>query len=143
VRRPRKGHFEMKCARLVDLRLPPLRRTLQRPLWKSLELSLSSQIEIGRVAPGSRVPSTRVLARRLGVSRNTVAIAYDSLVADGYLAPRVGDGTYVLGCAHRAQAAFWERPRRWLRDPDGLLLWMTSDRCPATASASPHVYLRK
>jgi len=114
----------MKRARPIDLRLPPLSTTLRRPLWKSLEVLLSAQIEIGRVSPGSRVPSTRALARHLGISRNTVAVAYDSLVAEGYLAPRVGDGTYVLGRAQRTRVALWERPRRWLRDPDGLLLWM-------------------
>jgi GntR family transcriptional regulator/MocR family aminotransferase len=71
------------------------------------------------------MPSTRALARHLGISRNTVAFAYDSLVADGYLAPRVGDGTYVLGHAQRSRDALWERPRRWLLDPDGLLIWVT------------------
>ena len=116
---------------------------MQRPLWKTLELSLSSQIEIGRVAPGRRVPSTRALARHLGISRNTVAIAYDSLVADGYLGPRVADGTYVLGRAHRVPVAFWERPRRWLYDPDGLLLWMTSDSSTANGAGPRYGYRRK
>ncbi len=78
------------------------------------------------MSPSMIVPSTRTLARQLGVSRNTVAVAFDSLVADGYLASRTGDGTYVLDHAHRARVPIWQRPRRWLRDPDGLLVWVVT-----------------
>ncbi|MEV5712522.1 PLP-dependent aminotransferase family protein [Amycolatopsis mediterranei] len=49
----------------------------------------------GRLRAGERLPPTRELARRLAVSRNTVAVAYDRLTADGFLAGRVGAGTYV------------------------------------------------
>ncbi|WP_328615683.1 PLP-dependent aminotransferase family protein [Amycolatopsis sp. NBC_00355] len=49
----------------------------------------------GRLREGERLPPTRELARRLAVSRNTVAVAYDRLTADGFLAGRVGAGTYV------------------------------------------------
>ena len=51
----------------------------------------------GRLRAGERLPPTRELARRLAVSRNTVAVAYDRLTADGFLAGRVGAGTYVTG----------------------------------------------
>jgi GntR family transcriptional regulator/MocR family aminotransferase len=121
-----KGHFAMKRARLIDLPLPADLDRLGRPLWRGLESAIAWQIDIGRVPAGSRVPSTRTIARRLGLSRTTVAIAFDALVADGYLAPRIGDGTYVLDQAHRSRLPFWERPRRWIRDPDGLLVWVTT-----------------
>ncbi|WP_033262242.1 PLP-dependent aminotransferase family protein [Amycolatopsis vancoresmycina] len=49
----------------------------------------------GRLRAGERLPPTRELARRLAVSRNTVAVAYDRLTADGFLDGRVGAGTYV------------------------------------------------
>ncbi|MFC0007751.1 MocR-like pyridoxine biosynthesis transcription factor PdxR [Micromonospora siamensis] len=49
----------------------------------------------GRLRPGERLPPTRELAARLAVSRNTVAAAYDRLTADGFLAGRVGAGTFV------------------------------------------------
>ncbi|RSD21431.1 MocR-like pyridoxine biosynthesis transcription factor PdxR [Amycolatopsis eburnea] len=49
----------------------------------------------GRLRAGERLPPTRELARRLAVSRNTVAVAYDRLTADGFLTGRVGAGTYV------------------------------------------------
>ena len=44
----------------------------------------------GRLRSGERLPPTRELARRLAVSRNTVAVAYDRLVADGFLVGRAG-----------------------------------------------------
>ncbi|MDF5757199.1 PLP-dependent aminotransferase family protein [Spongiactinospora sp. TRM90649] len=49
----------------------------------------------GRLRPGERLPPTRELAGRLGVSRNTVSVAYERLVAEGVLVARVGSGTYV------------------------------------------------
>jgi GntR family transcriptional regulator / MocR family aminotransferase len=114
----------MKRARLIDFPLPVDLERLGRPLWRGLEAAVAWEIDVGRVPAGSRVPSTRTLARRLGLSRNTVALAFDSLIADGYLASRVGDGTYVLDRAHRTRAPLWQRRRRWIRDPDGLLMWV-------------------
>ena len=52
----------------------------------------------GRLGPGERLPPTRELARQLAVSRNTVAVAYDRLTAEGFLVGRVGAGTFV--CAN-------------------------------------------
>jgi GntR family transcriptional regulator/MocR family aminotransferase len=49
----------------------------------------------GRLRRGDRVPPTREMARRLSVSRNTVTVAYERLVAEGFLISRVGDGTFV------------------------------------------------
>ena len=100
---------------------------LRRPLWRSLEAAIAWQIDIGRVSGGQRVPSTRALARQLGLSRNTVALAFDALVADGYLEARVGDGTYVLPVTHRTRAPVWRRQRQWIRDPEGLLMWLIRD----------------
>ncbi|MCW6011284.1 winged helix-turn-helix domain-containing protein, partial [Micromonospora sp. CPCC 205371] len=51
----------------------------------------------GRLRPGERMPPTRELARRLAVSRNTVALAYERLTAEGFLVGRVGAGTFVCG----------------------------------------------
>jgi GntR family transcriptional regulator/MocR family aminotransferase len=56
---------------------------------------LRDAIEDGRLRPGDRLPSSRDLARDLVVARNTVATAYDALVAEGYTVGRVGAGTFV------------------------------------------------
>lgn len=49
----------------------------------------------GTFGPGSRLPATRGLAEELGVARQTVVVAYERLVAEGYARGRVGSGTYV------------------------------------------------
>ena len=60
-----------------------------------LEGALRDAIRAGRLAPGSRLPSTRALAHDLGCARGTVTAAYDQLVAEGYLEARAGSGTRV------------------------------------------------
>ncbi len=57
----------------------------------------------GRLRRGERLPATRDLAQQLSVSRTTVAVAYDRLVADGFLVSRIGAGTFV--CTERLQAS--------------------------------------
>jgi GntR family transcriptional regulator/MocR family aminotransferase len=52
-------------------------------------------IGAGQLLPGEPVPSTRAMARRLGVSRNTVTLAYQALVSEGFLAARERSGFYV------------------------------------------------
>ena len=49
----------------------------------------------GRFGPGERMPSSRALARHLGVSRITVTLAYTDLVADDYLTARGRSGYFV------------------------------------------------
>jgi GntR family transcriptional regulator/MocR family aminotransferase len=49
----------------------------------------------GRLRSGERLPPTRELARRLDVSRNTVGVAYELLVAEGVLVGRIGAGSFV------------------------------------------------
>jgi GntR family transcriptional regulator/MocR family aminotransferase len=64
------------------------------PLYDQIYRSLRSKILEGRIAPGSRAPATRELARELRVSRNVTMMAYSSS-AEGYLTSRSGSGTYV------------------------------------------------
>lgn len=49
----------------------------------------------GRLRPGASIPATRELSQQLGVSRNTVLLAYDRLIAEGYLQTRPAVGTFV------------------------------------------------
>lgn len=66
------------------------------PLYKQLYERLRSEILTGQLEAGVRLPSTRVLASELGVSRNTTALAYELLLLEGYIESRVGDGTRVV-----------------------------------------------
>jgi len=51
----------------------------------------------GLLPAGRPLPPTRELAGDLGVARNTVSMAYDRLVAEGFLTARSGVGTFVAG----------------------------------------------
>ncbi|MFJ6214457.1 PLP-dependent aminotransferase family protein [Streptomyces sp. NPDC092296] len=71
----------------------------------ALETALREAVRGGRLAPGSRLPSSRVLAQDLGLARNTVAEAYGQLVAEGWLTARQGSGTRVAEHTETAPAA--------------------------------------
>lgn len=76
----------------LDLRLDLAGGTGARA---GLERALREAVRVGRLAPGTRLPSSRVLAKDLGLARNTVAEAYGQLVAEGWLTARQGSGTHV------------------------------------------------
>ena len=59
----------------------------------------------GRLRSGEKLPPTRELARQLAVSRNTVALAYERLTAEGFLVGRVGAGTFVCAVPPTPAAA--------------------------------------
>jgi GntR family transcriptional regulator / MocR family aminotransferase len=61
----------------------------------ALERAMRDAVRNGRLAAGTRLPSSRSLARDLGIARNTVADAYGQLVAEGWLTARQGSGTRV------------------------------------------------
>jgi GntR family transcriptional regulator / MocR family aminotransferase len=69
------------------------------PLRLQVHDQLRAAIRDGRLGHGVRLPSTRVLARDLGVSRGVVTDAYEQLAAEGWLAPRRGAGTSVAAAA--------------------------------------------
>ncbi len=70
-----------------------------RGLARHLFQALRERILDGRLPGGTRLPASRDLARRLGVSRNTVIRAFEQLQAEGFVDSRTGDGTYVAGLA--------------------------------------------
>jgi GntR family transcriptional regulator / MocR family aminotransferase len=64
-------------------------------LRSGLEDALREAVRTGRLAPGTKLPSSRSLAADLGVARNTVAEAYAELAAEGWLTAQQGSGTRV------------------------------------------------
>lgn len=65
------------------------------PLYRQIYDRLRTAILSGQLEPGQRLPATRTLASQLGISRNTVNIAYEQLLMEGYIESRVGRGTSV------------------------------------------------
>ncbi|MFK3978927.1 PLP-dependent aminotransferase family protein [Micromonospora sp. NPDC050397] len=74
-------------------------------LRAGLTQALREAVRGGRLAPGTRLPSSRSLAADLGVARNTVANSYAELVAEGWLTAQQGSGTRVARRARPARAA--------------------------------------
>lgn len=70
-------------------------RAGEGPLHQQIERQLRAAIQAGRLTPGERLPSTRTLAKDLGVARGVVVEAYEQLVAEGHLASELGSGTRV------------------------------------------------
>ncbi|MDE2052606.1 MAG: PLP-dependent aminotransferase family protein [Gammaproteobacteria bacterium] len=67
----------------------------ETPLYRQISVWFQRAILAGHLQPGQRVPSTRALAKELGVSRIPVLSAYELLIAEGYFQPFVGAGTCV------------------------------------------------
>ncbi len=74
------------------------RGSLGTPLRAQIYRDLRGAILDGRLRPGERLPSTRMLSAETSVSRNTAEGAYEQLVAEGYLTRRIGSGTFVASC---------------------------------------------
>jgi GntR family transcriptional regulator/MocR family aminotransferase len=65
------------------------------PLFRQIYAEMRSAILQRALRPGTKLPSTRELARRLGVSRNAVVAAYEQLLVEGYVSGKIGAGTYI------------------------------------------------
>jgi GntR family transcriptional regulator/MocR family aminotransferase len=76
-----------------------------QPLRSQLEAGLRDAVRSGRLQGGERLPSSRELARELGVSRGLVQECYNQLLAEGYLTSQVGSATRVAAGARPAPAA--------------------------------------
>ena len=73
----------------------PLDERSPLSLQQQLYPRLRDDILARRLRPGERLPPSRTLAGQLAVSRTTVVLVYDQLVAEGYAEARQGDGTFV------------------------------------------------
>ena len=72
-----------------------LERAKPASLQAQIREILIEAIRVGQLKTGDPVPSTRAMAARLSVSRNTVTLAYQALVSEGFLASRERSGFYV------------------------------------------------
>lgn len=83
--------FELETLKMrlndVEFQLLNLHQRIQR--------ALRALILDGALAPGLKLPATRVLAKSLGIARDTVENAYVQLHRDGFIVRREGAGSYV------------------------------------------------
>jgi GntR family transcriptional regulator len=76
----------------VEFQCDPTSRV---PIYRQLMDQVRQAVARGKLQPGSRLPSVRVLSRELVVNPNTVARAYTELERDGVLNTRQGLGVFV------------------------------------------------
>ncbi|MEO8604792.1 MAG: PLP-dependent aminotransferase family protein [bacterium] len=74
------------------------------PRYRQVYAALRQAILRGELSGGERLPSSRALALSTGLSRITIQLAFEQLLAEGYVEARVGSGTYV--CAGAEPTAF-------------------------------------
>jgi GntR family transcriptional regulator/MocR family aminotransferase len=120
-----------------------------QPLRSQLEAGLRDAIRSGRLQGGERLPSSRELARELGISRGLVQECYNQLLAEGYLTSRAGSATRVAAGARPAPAGPRPAPvpaPRLIADfrsgvpdlasfPRGDWAWATREACDRVATA--------
>jgi GntR family transcriptional regulator / MocR family aminotransferase len=87
----------------------------------------------GRLAGGTRLPSTRDLATQLGVSRKTTLDAFERLLSEGYLSARAGSGTFVADGLERLPVE---------RSPDARAAESALERAKAKPNAKPDAAAR-
>ncbi len=68
---------------------------INEPLFQQLERQLRHAVWQGMLKAGERLPSTRALAKELGIARNTVVKAYEQLELEGFITTFQGSGTKV------------------------------------------------
>ncbi|HBA35657.1 MAG TPA: hypothetical protein DCZ12_16140, partial [Gammaproteobacteria bacterium] len=73
------------------------------PLHKQLYEAVREAILNGKFPAGAQLPSSRIFAQTLAVSRNTVVSAFDQLQAEGYIERRVGAGSFVASTTPESQ----------------------------------------
>ena len=72
-----------------------LDRSSREPLYRQLRRAVAHLIEIGYYGGSVRLPPSRAMAKDLGVSRNTVNLAYQELIVEGYLVSHPRSGILV------------------------------------------------
>ncbi len=80
------------------------------PLQGRLRLAVVKPILEGRLPPGAAMPSSRDMAKMLGLSRNTVTAAFQQLIDEGFLESRPRSGVFVALHARAARVDQHDAP---------------------------------
>jgi DNA-binding transcriptional MocR family regulator len=86
----------------MTIKLPP-RGQRSGPIYQAIADAIGHEVESGRLKPGSRLPTQRVLAKQLGVTLTTVTRAYVEAQRRGLLSGEVGRGTFVRPTAFEVE----------------------------------------
>lgn len=75
---------------------PRIQEESATPLYRQIYQYFREEIQAGRLQSGSRLPSVRRLAQHMNISKTTVELAYQQLLAEGYIESRERSGFYVV-----------------------------------------------
>ena len=75
---------------------PEIDKQSKIPIYLQLFTYIKGQIEAGIIRENDRLPSIRRLSSYLMISKNTVEIVYQQLLAEGYIQSRLRSGLFVL-----------------------------------------------
>ena len=90
-------HFAGPSRGWAELYAWQLDRASRTPLSRQLYMQVRSAVLSGALRAGTRMPSSRAMASKLGVARASVVLAYEQLLAEGYVESRRGSGTFISG----------------------------------------------
>ena len=129
-----KSHFEVLLLRRRNLVIPQivLDRKSRRSLYDQISVQIAGAIRSGEIEKGARLPSSRLLARLLHVSRNTVLTAYEELAAAGLIHGEAGSGIRV-SAGVLPTGLFARGLQRLVRDahfPAGIVSFLDPDGNP-------------
>jgi DNA-binding transcriptional MocR family regulator len=116
---------------------------MSTPLYMQIRERVKQDVATGRLKPGAKLPSSRQLARDMGVSRITTANAYAELEAEGIVEARAGSGTFVLAPCRNDVSVTQPRPAvelpEWQRRLESLQVHEDRNRMlrEATRAHSP------
>jgi GntR family transcriptional regulator/MocR family aminotransferase len=100
--RERSRRMQIQLSLLID-------RSRSDTLTDQLVCQLRDAIRAGRIAPGVCLPSSRRLSEQLGIGRNTVVRAYETLAMECTIASRPASGMYALGASAQPSPAVLTR----------------------------------
>src|ERR1700754_880953 len=90
-------------------------RSVDKSITTQVYGAMHQMILSGDLAAGKRLPSTRILAKELGISRTTAMAVFERLTSEGLIESRTGSGSFISSAAGAA------RPRQpLLVDAPGL-----------------------
>lgn len=97
--------------------LIPIDSQSKKPIYEQIYSHIREEIRSGGLKASRRLPSTRVLAEHLKVSRSTTQMAYDQLLAEGYIEAEPCRGYYVSAMEALVEVENQSERQMLLEDP--------------------------
>ena len=128
-------------------RLIHIDASLNDSLQSQIRQKLVEGIIVGSFPSGTKLPSSRKLAKQLEVSRNTVVLVYQTLIDEGYIESRERSGIYVTSQVQQGKVSIAQASNQLLKPTDnnyrfkGALATTNATSCPANWQNFPYSFI--